>query len=67
MVLAYFSCCYRASRYRALARARQKNAFWRGVLARARARARGTSTQQQQQQQQQEQEQEQQQQQQQGF
>ena len=35
MVLAHFSCWYHASRYRA--RARQKDAFWRGVLARARA------------------------------
>ena len=28
-----FGCCYHASRYRARARARQKGAFWRGVLA----------------------------------
>ena len=55
MVLAYFSCCYPLQGTEgARARARQKDAFWRGVLARARAR--GTSTQQQQQQQQQQQE-----------
>ena len=39
MVLAYFSCCYHASRYRARERARAKKMPFEGVFWRARARA----------------------------
>ena len=44
MVLAYFSCCYHASRYRARAHARAKKVPFEGVFWRAHARYLDTTT-----------------------